>query len=467
MGGPSLFLMNNSKRISERKRFLREKMQGKEEARFSLDINTGIEKLRPEDLLQRETPTSVNDAQVNARKWHRENWFVEQMIHLKLGFFNYGLKILPRKKTDRKAVEKFLEQDEKAAELHRYIESVQSEALLQDTVVSFWREEAKTTPFLLLPEFCRYTDAMGIEKLRVNLNYKKADLEDAERFGATSFSNDMIRRYTGKKEILLEERFDEYFKVLTVGLKGQGFGWPRLRRVFRTLSQNESMEVGESMLALAGRLVERTHRIGFEVKSSANAMRQADYLWKKQRAAAIEKFYTGRSGFVETTRQFDHDTEYIWVDPKHYDNRKWMTVIDRLMWWGGPLAFMLMAKTPNPNLLVAFLAEATRFREWVGRHLEYVILRGFELPVRLQWSNRCFLDLRLFWDMMKFYTQQGPLSLTSGLEAATFDPQVEAERKQEEAEPKRLKQLTPLWDPNHNRGGKPGEEPGRPKVSDK
>lgn len=433
-------------------------------ARFSLDINTGVEKLRPEDLLQRETPTSVQDAFIAARKWYNENWFVEQICRLKLGFYNYGLEITGKTKKDKKAVEAALEDEEQAWELHRFIQSVISEEHLQNTVVAFWREESEMVPFLLLPEHCRYSDAFGIEKLRVILNYKKADLEDAENFGAESFSPDMIKRYSGNKEILLEERFDEHFKVMTNGLRGQGFGWTRMRRIVRTLSQNESMEVGESMLALAGRLVERTHSLGFEVKASANAMKQADYLWKQKRASAIEAFYTGRSGFVETTRQFDHKTEYIWVKPEWYESKKWLTIIDRLIWWAGPLGIMLMAKQPNPFLIPIFMAEAIDVRNRVGRFLEYVIARGFRLNVKLKWSNRCFLDQRLFWDMMKFYTQQGPLSLTTGLETATFDPQQEAERKRAEAKQDRQDELLPLFDPNHNKGGKPGQqtEPGRP-----
>ena len=449
--------MSKPNRRSQRKNFLSQKARDREEARFSLDVNTGSEKLRPEDLLQRETPQTVQDAFTNARRWHRENWFVEQVCHLKEGFFNYGLEILPRAKKDKKNVEAFLENDQKAEELHRYIESVISEATLMQTVISLWREEANMTPYLLLPEKCRYTDKMGIEKLWVRLDYKKTDLEDG------GLTDAMVRRYSDRNEILLSEEFDEYFHVMTNGLRGTGFGWTRLRRVFRTLSQNESMEVGESMLALAGRLVERTHSIGFEVKSTANAMRQSDYLWKKKRADAIEKFYTGRSGLVDTTRQFDHQTKYIWVDPALYDNRKWMTTIDRLMWWGGPLAFMLMAKQANPSLLVAFIAEVLQFRKQIARHAEYVIGQGFGLPVRLQWSDRCFFDLRLFWDMMKFYTTQGPLSLTTGLKVSGFDPEREAENKRAEAKPERERELVPLWDPHHNKNGKPGDGPGRPK----
>lgn len=454
--------MDKSKRKSQRAAFLRRQREDKQEARFSLDINTGVEKLRPEDLLQRETPNTVRDAFVNGRKWHKENWFVELICYLKAGYFNFGLEILPESKKDEKKLEAHQKDKRKNAELNRYIESVIGEFILQDTVVSFWREEANMSPYVLLPENCRYSDAMGIEKMHVFFEYTKQDLED----NSDSLSPEMIKRYSGRREVLLDEERDEYFQVLTRGLRGYGFGWPRLRTVTRTLSQNESMEVGESMLALAGRLVERTHRFGFEVKASANAMKQSDYLWKKPRAEAIQNFYTGRSGFVETTRQFDHYTEYIWVDPKYYDTRKWLTIIDRLVWWAGPLGFMIMAKQPNPNMIQIFMTEAQGFRDKAARHMEYVISQGFGLNVKLKWSNQCFIDQRLFWDMAKTLMAQGPLSLTTGLEVGGFDPEREAQRKKDEAKKDRLQELVPLWDPNHNKGGKPGD-PGRPNETAK
>jgi hypothetical protein len=221
------------------------------------------------------------------------------------------------------------------------------------------------------------------------------------------------------------------------------------------------MEVGETMLAYAGRLVLRFHQLGFEVKSGSNAAKQAEYLWKKNRASAIEKFFKGRQGFAETTGQFDHKINYVWVDPKFYDPKKWDTIISRMLWWAGPLGFMMMAKSVSPFLLGMLKAQAEQDRRVVGAHLEAVINDGFRIgvPVKLSWSNRCFYDGRLAWDMVKTLMQQGPLSLTTSLEEAEFDPAEESERKKSEAPLSRDEELLPKFDPNH--GKRPGENPGR------
>src|SRR3989442_8010041 len=91
----------------------------------------------------------------------------------------------------------------------------------------------------------------------------------------------------------------------------------------------------------------------------------------------------------------------------------------------------------------------------MGAHLEAVINDGFNIgtKVRLSWSNRCFYDSRLAWDMVKSLIQQGPLSLTTALEESDFDPIEEAVRKKEEAAPSRDGELLPQVDP------KPGQRP--------
>jgi hypothetical protein len=221
------------------------------------------------------------------------------------------------------------------------------------------------------------------------------------------------------------------------------------------------MEVGETMLAYAGRLVLRFHQLGFEVKSGSNAAKQAEYLWKKNRATAIEKFFKGRQGFAETTGQFDHKINYVWVDPKHYDARKWDTIVNRLLWWAGPVGFMMLSKSVSPFLLGMLKAQAEKDRRRVGAHMEAVINEGFNLgvKVKLSWSNRCFYDSRLAWDMVKSLMQQGPLSLATSLQEADFDPEQEAEQKRSEAASSRDEELLPKFDPNH--GHRPADNPGR------
>ena len=126
---------------------------------------------------------------------------------------------------------------------------------------------------------------------------------------------------------------------------------------------------------------------------------------------------------------------------------------------------MMMAKSLSPFLLGMLKTSADKVRKRVGAHLEAVIDDGFNIgtKVRLTWSNRCFYDSRLAWDMVKSLIQQGPLSLTTALEESDFDPIEEAARKKEEAATSRDDELLPKFDPNHgNRPGKAGRKPGTP-----
>ena len=439
---------------------------------MNYDVNTGSEKLRPEDLLFRERPSTPQDAFLRARSWLGENWFVKMVHSGKVDFFNFGMQILPEDNTEgnRKKLKEFFRKDPKAKlDVHRYIREVWREWVLNQNVVSFWREEApnKTVPFLLLGEQCKYSDAMGVPRLRVKLDYKHNQMpqnDDVFTFSNMTVS-DVKNRYYSGREIELDEKYDEHFEVLTTGYRGRGFSLPDLYSIFRTLSQTESMEVGESMLALLSRRVTLQHKLGFELRGPSagpNAVFQKDLsIWKKKRADAILNFFNGRFGFVETTSNFDHEIKLHYVDPKLFEEKRWGTVVTRLLWWAGPLGFMMVAKQPNPFLLGIFKAMSDAAREEVGPHLAYVINRGVPLPfrARLKWSNRCFYDMRLAWDMVMALMKQGPLSLTTALKEADFSPDLEEELKAKEA--KSPAAFLPLHDPDH--GQQPGVGSGRVK----
>jgi hypothetical protein len=128
---------------------------------------------------------------------------------------------------------------------------------------------------------------------------------------------------------------------------------------------------------------------------------------------------------------------------------------------------MLMTKQLQPFLLPMLRADALADRARVGAHLEVVLNAAWGVPckVKVKWGDRCFNDLRLAWDMTKALMQQGPVSLTSALEVADFDPEQEAERKREEASPSRDEELLPKYDPNH--ANKPGQDGGKDALRDK
>ena len=416
---------------------------------------------------KRERPDTLPDQFKQAREWGGENWFVNTIVELKSAFANYrpvfvcaSKEKAPRDKFKRWLDEAATEHGEtNGMQAHDYVAGALREWYLTDNLVSFWRRESDW-PYPLRPELLRFTDTFGTERLFIRIEASEKELLDQ---GMTA---EQARKFANGKLVELKPENGEYWLVARRGARGFGLIQPRMHTVFRTLSQAESMEVGETMYAYAGRMVLRFHQFGFEVKSAANALRQQDYLWKKPRAEAVEKFFKGRQGFAETTGQFDHKISHIWTDPKLYENKKWLTITDRLLAWAGPLGYLLMSKVSNLPLLSMLETEISADRQRLKAHLEVALNRAMRPPggLRLRWGNKCFTDPRLAWDMVKSLAQMGPLSPQTAVASAGFDPEEEAELKVAAADDEKgVQKYHPLYDAAHGptgalerRGPKPG-----------
>ena len=408
------------------------------------------------DLTAREKPEDPRDAFVTARQWQQSNYFIGGMHYLNNLFLNYGLKLGPADPAQRTAFDAWLAGNDGLTEMQaeKYVLSATSEWLLQDNLVSFWRDSGDY-PYPLPGERCTYTDKLGVEILKVRLGIKPTDLAGSD------FTPAERTRYA-RGEITLNRGQGENFRVLTRGMSGSGFNYPRMAQVFRTVSQAESMEVGESLLAYAGRTVIRMHHLGWEVKTGNSGLRQTDAMWDAKRAAGIENHFKGlQGGLAEATTNFDHKISTLWTDPKLYDGKKWDSISTRLQWYAGPLAFLLLARSPNPDLLPVFKAQVLHERRLLRLHLEYVLNQSMRPPggIRLTWGNRCFTSPKMFWDMAKALMTQGPLSLRTALEAGDFDPEQEATQKRIESQQDPKLHL-PLFDPAH--GKRPSDPVGRP-----
>lgn len=417
-------------------------------------------------LFDKESPNNVKDAFQKGREWAKKNWFVATMLLLKGYYLTYGLKLVPKDKSKKKKFNDWLIGEKSGApsknkiHLLKYIQSAANEFLLQDTLISFWLEKESDFPVMLLPEICKLDDAFGFEKLSVTFATKKR--EDLETGDLTA---KQIERYTSGRPVILSENEGERWMVSTRGLIGQGFHFPRLFSIFRTLSQNESMEVGESMLAYAGRLVLRVHQKGYEPKNHTAGLKMKDYSWTKEWSDEVKTFFKNKLGFAEMTASFDHKISYLWVDPKYFEAKKWETIINRLVWWGGPLAFMLMAKTQSINWIKMLETEIDGIRSELLPHLDYVLNSIYpEAPggIDFKFSDECFKDARLVWDMLKTLMQQGPASLSTALKKANLDTEEERENKSEEAKKENAKYYTPLVFPGQGKasGRNPGSKDG-------
>jgi hypothetical protein len=470
-------------------------IQEKSSVDFSFgDVNN--QNIDIHDMRWRESPDDVKEAFKQSRRWRKQNWFIREIIDLKCAFFNYGFRLVAaggekeQKKLDdwlreRSAASALLPNGQlnkagalpssNGAVVGRYVRDVAMEWFTQNSLISFWRDGQK--PSLLMPESVRYTDAMGIEKLYVSMGNTSRDLSTAENADEVEELHVMIERYSAKEiELGVPRKYHpedapmaatEHYLVTTTGPACQGLAWPKMYTIFRTAAQNESMEVSDAQLAMASRMIVEQHKIGFEVKAAALAHKQADFLWDQERSDGILNFFNGAAvGHVRVCTQFDHEIVFAnLVKPDQWDAKKWNTVINRLMWWAGPLGFMLAdsnsSGTMTPTLLQLLQTSLCHDRrEYVGPHLEAVLNEWLPKQFKgatVQWGDQVFTDPKLAWDQVKTLTAQGSLSLRTGLERAKFDPDREAERKLEEAKPENKKKFMPLYDTAH------GDPAGRPK----
>ena len=195
------------------------------------------------------------------------------------------------------------------------------------------------------------------------------------------------------------------------------------------------MEAGESVMGFLMRSPIRIHRIGHETRYGPYAGGVQNFINKK-RSDATKKGMQALQGFADLTLNFDHHIEYLWVgsEPKHFDARKWETIINRVAWWGQSYAFMYLIKSINPYLFPSFREEAGSKREDVREHLEAMLTAALDTDdITIEWSDECFTDQRLGFEMMKFLTTQGAGSLTTAIRKTGGDPEMEKANKEMEA----------------------------------
>ena len=451
----------------------------------AMDIQLGGNVARPPaTLTSAEVPKDIQRAQQVCFNHYEGNFMVRTIVRGKIDFFNYGCKLKVKGKDPHARTvaswQKLWKEYTNAipgwvggsvtTQIANYIRQVWESMLIYDSVVSCYlgpvpNHNIFPIPFVIQPFRATYRNAGGAQRLKLELDWetnKSPGEGNNYRFGQSS--QDIGPRMVGDRR----EGENEHWSVHTRGQFGYGFGRPGMASIFRPLGQCDSMEAGESQIGALARTPMRQHLIGHETRYGPYSGGTQNFYTKK-RGEGIIKFFQGKIGFFELVTNFDHKINYIWIDPKWFGAEKWQTIIDRVVWWGQSYAFMFLTKSVNPYLFPLFKQEAKSMREELAPHIQDMLCAALDTDeITLEWGDDCFSDQRLQFEMMKFLTQQGPLSLTTGLEQAGYRPDVERERKAEEASMPE-KEMTPLFNPGgQGSGARPpgrqqaGRRPGTP-----
>ena len=414
-----------------------------------------------------QNPEDLSQALQEARNWLRRSLFVRSGLRLKVGFCNYGFRLKPRENVTKAGsrqsgsaeLEPWLLQNR--GPIKRFMCETWGDWLWLDNCVVFWRSDKarrNQSPkvFTLLPEKCRYTDQMGVEKLKVRLGWSEQNLKGLPK--------EQIKRYSSG-EIELDEKYGEHFRVLKRARVGLGFAWPGSYSLFHTLAQAESLEVADRLWAFVSRRVLTQFKLGHEITNGPRAG-QATWFWNKARGEAIRKFFEGRLGAMDYSSNFDVNIEFPFPSSDRFSAERYESVLQRMTDWLGPVGAMMRGGDVKVGQMDAVLkllrADVTEEREMIVDYCEDVINTVFKppFPVKCIWSNRIFADARQSMEMVRHLLSAGPLSQRTALEESDFDVDEERARKAEEGKllesDETKSQVLPVFDPAH------GQDPAAP-----
>lgn len=399
-----------------------------------------------------------------ARRWATTgNQLVQNLLRIQRSFYNSGARFVPLGGDGAKEVNDWAEDNRVV--LRRLLKEIWEDRLATSNVVVFWRgnapgaifkKQGKTLPKLLtIPaERCRYTDAQGIEKLAIKLDWTEGDLK----------GDAYARRYGGKGEVELDEIKGEYFRVLKQARVGWGFAEPSLYSLFRTLAQEESLQVSDNLWAFLSRAVIRHFKVGHEIRAGARAG-MPTYFIDDERIEGLRNLFEGRVGVIDAPTNFDVAIEYPYPDGKRFDSSRYASVWQRIQDWAGPVGLMVsaMAKGQFNEAVLDMLREVAHDeREDVGPFAEEIINETLNPPteIRIRWSDECFTPARARLEMRKLLLSSGPMSCQTALSEAGLDPEEEKLNKIAWAkEPKEVR--LPGYDAAHgnnpqmDQGGRP------------
>lgn len=424
-------------------------------------------------------PSDITDILLQTREWYEKTEFILEVIKAKRGFFNHGFNVKPEDEDIDEAKDKAFQKwyRDHAERIRRFVKETWIDVLVMDNAVSIWRENEKRNRRIITvpPERCKYSDALGVERLQVKFDWTEQDLgltRGSPRKPVFGISNENLARYAKAGYIEMLPERGERFRVYKESRVGWGFAKPALWSLFHTFAQHESLEVADRIWAFVCRLAERWHIVGHEIKQGPRAGLPIHFL-TKERGDEITKAYAGViGGFMERVANFDHRVEFPFPSPDRFDKDKYASIWERMAFWAGPVGHYLhglhTGKGSMPFLMGAIQEEAEDARIAISDYIVGVITEVFTppVPIKAAWSNRIFQDPRQMLEAIKFLVASGALSLATALLEYGFSPKEERERKQEEddlaKDPKTRGQVTPIYDPAHGPVEDAGASGGRP-----
>lgn len=362
--------------------------------------------------------TTVKDRFKKARKICESNSFVQDVLYLKLAFFNMGFAV-----TGMDGVESASGYD-----FGQIARDVWNEFLLCDNVVAFWRARGEGEPLPVVTIFdceqVEYSDAFGLNQVKLTMEASKLDAGRRRALGD---------RYAGAiesgKPITLNRKDGECWKVLKIGKRGKGLISPRIYSVFEKLSALELLEIGDWAGAWTMKNVIRQIKKGHDIKTGPLAGQPLHFITKKV-ADAIKSEMRNKTGAHDAVTNFDIDILYKFLDPRFFDAKKYDGVIGRLKSWAGAVG-QILDPQPSPNVCEVLNAEMKMARGMVGPFLESIFkdpdfLGEEKAAAKVIWDKYAAMPWKIRLELTRLGYTNGLLSPQTARGMFGFDDEEES-----------------------------------------
>lgn len=403
---------------------------------------TGDKTLSFKGLDRKFSPNGVTESIELARDWSERIPLLNTIVETTASFWDYGFEVVPEK--PGKEWDAWWKAN--GRKVCEFKDEVWNDWLRVDVAVMFWNTEEKWGPLTLRAEQCEYSDAFGKPKLKYRHGLTEKQIRELKA--------DKKRFEGGKVELRNDD--EEGFEVWKRQRKGEGFGKPKLHGLFQACATYDSLETGENLLGLLHRLVQRHHRLGYEITNGVYAGTSNQH-WDEKRWKDIEKFFNNLFGVVETSGNHDHKIEFITAPTEYFKEDKWKGIIMRVLDWAGPIGWAMFREGMTTNMLRLAEPIAVKERSKLAWILMRVLEDGFEAPpCTVKWGNQCFADARIAAELIKFGMQSGAVSVPTYHEYVGLNTDRERERKQRDHKEK------DIWKPTYDAAHGPGDAAGRP-----
>jgi hypothetical protein len=358
-------------------------------------------------------PQNLRDCQQAAREWLKTP-LLGTLVGLKRSMWNYGFSLKPVEELNKKEQGQFEEwQRKRMRPILAMMRALWTDRLIMDGCIAFWRSKsypdgarslAKTVApvvVVLKPENCRYSDALGLESLRVKMDLSREDLK--------GFSQEVIERYS-KGEVELSEKYGEHYRVLKTERLGDGFGRPAVEAIFEALTTEQGLQFADRCWALFSQTVIRQWKVGHEIRNGPYAG-LGHHFMKPEDSAALKRAIKGKRGCVDLTTNFDREVDYPFPTLDRFDAKKYEGSWKRLAQWSGALGMLFMGGANlQPEVLQRLMfSEASEARAEMKLFVEEIVAEVFAPPVELEvnWGDEIFTDTRMFTELVKALLAQG------------------------------------------------------------